>query len=205
MKATSAAEERPYRERLRDDLLGIACRIVAAEGLAALQARRIATEAGCAVGTIYNVFGDLDGLILAANEVTLDLMSVPLTQVFAASEGLPKEQRLLALAEAYLEFARARPLQWRAVFEHRLQLNHELPEAYVEKRARLLSLIEKAIVAEVRDAELRRRAARALFAAVHGIILLAFDNKLQPFNKAETEREIRFIVGAAAAGIGKAA
>ena len=43
-----------------------------------------------------------------------------------------------------------------------------------------------------------------MFAAVHGIVVLAFDNKLQTFSGAETEREIRFIVAATAAGLGNA-
>ncbi len=204
MSQQTAADERPFRERLRSQLVAIACRTVAAEGLGALQARRIATEAGCAVGTIYNVFGDIDGLILAANEVTLDLMGEPLRHALAATEGMPCGKRLLALADAYTEFARSHPLPWRAVFEHRLQPGRELPERYGEKRAKLLSLIEEAIAPEVPDTESRRRAARALFAAVHGIVALAFDNKLQPFDRVETEREIRFIVEAAAAGLVKA-
>ena len=53
---------KPHGE-LRVEALKIAEEIVVGEGLAALTARRVAGETGCSVGTLYNVFGQLDGLI----------------------------------------------------------------------------------------------------------------------------------------------
>ncbi len=49
--------ERTYRERLKANTLLAARKIVTNEGLAALQARRIAQDSGCSVGTIYNLYG----------------------------------------------------------------------------------------------------------------------------------------------------
>ncbi len=51
---------------------------------------------------------------------------------------------------------------------------------------------------------MRTRAARALFASVHGIIALALDNRISTFNAANVESEIRFIVAAAARGLAEA-
>ena len=78
---------RQPKERLRGEILTVAEEIVSQDGLSALQARRVASEAGCSVGSIYNAFGDLDELILAVNEATLDLMSVPLSDTFKATLG----------------------------------------------------------------------------------------------------------------------
>ncbi len=200
---TSQARRHP-KERLREEILAVAEEIVARDGLSALQARRVASEAGCSVGSIYNAFGDLDELVLAVNEATLDLMSAPLSGTFKASLGKGTEEQLIALAFAYRDFALANLPRWRAVFEHRLPPNKDVPDAYANKRAHLLALIEETIETEIGDEAHRGHAARALFAAVHGIILLGFDNKLAPYNAAEIESEIRFIVQAASAGLTRA-
>ena len=47
----------------------------------------------------------------------------------------------------------------------------------------------------------RRQRLQALFSGVHGIVWLALDNKLGALGPAECERQIRFIVGAAARGV----
>ena len=60
----SLAEDR--RARLRESLVDHAQRLLCTEGLGAMQARRVAQLAGCSVGAIYNVFPDLDELILRA-------------------------------------------------------------------------------------------------------------------------------------------
>jgi AcrR family transcriptional regulator len=191
----------PYRARLRLDVLDLAERVVATEGLAGLQARRIASDANCSVGSIYNVFGDLDGLAIAVNERTLARLAGPLEASFEATRGHPTAGRLTDLALAYMRFALDNQLRWRAVFELRLPNGREVPDRYRQSQAQLLSLIERIIAAEIPDAGKRAHAARALFAAVHGIIALALDNKLSPFDAATVEAEIRFIVRAAAAGL----
>ena len=59
------------RQSLRDGLIAAAEQAIAAEGLAGLRARDLARQVGCALGAIYNVFADLDDLIIAANARTL--------------------------------------------------------------------------------------------------------------------------------------
>ena len=81
--------EPKYRDRLREEILQLADRLLATEGLDALQARRIAREADCSVGTIYNIFGDIDGLIVAANSRTLIAMGQSLRQSLDAAGSLP--------------------------------------------------------------------------------------------------------------------
>src|SRR5918911_2138437 len=60
------------RRRLRDTLMAAAEGMIRRQGLSGLRARELAKAAGCAVGAIYNVFPDLDGLVLAVNAGTLD-------------------------------------------------------------------------------------------------------------------------------------
>lgn len=196
--------EAPYRERLRATALEIATRIVEAEGLAALQARRVATDAGCSVGTLYNIFGGMDDLVTAVNRDTLRLLGEALVTNFTATHDRAVEQRLTDLALTYLRFARQHMLRWRAVFEHRRGDGAEPPADYRAEQARLLALIETVVAGEIADTDARRRAGRALFAAIHGIVLLAVDEKLANYDHTQTEGEIRFIVSATANGLARA-
>jgi len=189
------------REALRQVILDRAGAIVADQGLAAVQARRLAGEAQCSVGTLYNVFGDRDGLILAVNRETLTAMGRPLEAARAATGTADLETRLLALALAYMSFALENLKRWLAVFEFRLPENKPLPADYESLRARLLALLEETIGGDVPDPQERSTAARALFGAAHGILHLAVNNRLSDFDAGAVEREIRFIVKAAAAGM----
>ncbi len=206
-KADDAALEKPttdpasFRERLRADILAIALRVIELEGVAALQARRVAVEAECSVGTIYNIYGDLDGLIISANAETLALLGNELKAVYDATLAEPVGPRLTALALAYMEFALNNRLRWRAIFDHRLPAGKSLPEDYQASRSELLVLLSQAIATNDVQRPLAMRAARAMFAAVHGIIALALDNKLSPFDASVVEADIRFIVGAGALGL----
>lgn len=196
--------EPTYRERLRAKALAIAAGIVEKDGLAALQARRVAREADCSVGTLYNVFGDMDGLVLALNQTTVRRLGEVLIRSFETSSSSPVETRLTDLALAYMRFAHESLPLWRAVFEHRLPGGVDIPADYRSDQARLLALIETIVAADITDEPLRRRAARALFAAIHGIVHLALDQKLSDFDPEATEAEIRFIVSAVSNGLARA-
>ncbi len=193
--------ELSYRQKMRATMLGIANRVVAAEGLVALQARRIAQEAGCAVGTIYNVFGGLDDLIIAANGDTLDQLGLALKQADEATTDRSTKSRLLVLALAYLQFAKENSRAWRAIFDHHLAPGAQVPDWYRDRQAALFSILERVLMVSITDHKLRTSAARALFSAVHGIVTLSLDQKLGDFDAAEAERQVRFVIGASADGL----
>ena len=193
--------EPSYRDRLRKEILELACRILADEGLDALQARRIAKEADCSVGTLYNIFGDIDGLIVAANSATLAARERALSAGLETAKGLPVRDRMLALAVAYMRFALETRRPWEAVFKHRRPEGSEVPASYLEDQARLLALIEGVLGDTVPPGERRAKVARALFGAVHGIVALALDNRLGGRLREEIEEQVRFIVDIAARGL----
>ena len=193
--------ENRSRDALRTVILARAGAIVANEGLVAVQARRIAAEGNCSVGTLYNIFGDRDGLILSINRETLTAMGESLEAARAAARTGQLEARLIALALAYTRFALDNLNRWLAVFEFRLPDNTPLPQDYEALRARLLGLLEETIGDDVPQTLERQTAARALFGAAHGILHLAVNNRLSDFDPDAVEREIRFIVKAAAAGM----
>jgi AcrR family transcriptional regulator len=190
-----------YRERLKADTIAIARRILATEGLAALQARRIAKEAGCSVGTIYNLYANLDDLIVVANAGTLEDLGRALAGEVNATVGEPFARRLVSVGLTYLRFAIEQENAWRAIFEHHMPKDETVPEWYRERQGELFAIVERLLASEMRDACERAKTARALFAAVHGIVALALDQKLGTFDREGTEDQIRFVVGAAATAI----
>lgn len=191
-----------YRDGLRTTTRDIAHAILKRDGLTALQARKVAAAANCSVGTLYNVYKNLDDLVIAANAVTLAELGNTLT---AARDGVvstaPLETRLLALADAYLTFAVDNQNGWRAIFEHRMGKNRFAPEWYRAAQGELFAIVETILATTVLDLTERRRAARALFGAVHGIVTLALDEKLGTFDREACAEQVRFIVTTAARGL----
>lgn len=193
-----------FRGQLRETVLGIAQRIVEAEGFEAAQARRIAREAECSVGSLYNVFGDIDGLILALNARTLGLLGEALAAAIAEAGDASLRQRLEALALCYLRFAEANHGRWAAVFRHRRAPGRDMPQSYLEDQAKLLALIEREIAPRLQDKGLCNLAARALFGSIHGIVTLAMDDRMGGTAQNDYAAQIRYIVGIAEKGLSTA-
>ncbi len=161
--------------------LAAAREIAEAEGLRGLTARRIAGRIGYSVGTLYNLFEDLDELIFRLHVTTLD----DLHEACALDRrtGEP-EADLRALGQAYIGFTGEHPRLWDLLFEHRLPEGRPLPDWYLEKVARLLVLVEAAIAplfAPGQEVE-RLHSARVLWSSLHGMCSVASAGKL-----AETE------------------
>ena len=194
------------RQRLRDALISAAERTIETDGIGGLKARALANEVGCAVGAIYNVVTDFDDLIVAVNSRTLAALERELEaseQISDAAERVGALERLVRLGTAYLAFATAHRLRWRALFEHRLPEGKPIPERYIEDQRRLFRYVEEPL-AELRpDLSDERRAlvARSLFSAVHGMVMLGLEEKLQAVPAKYLREQIAFIVSAIGRGM----
>jgi AcrR family transcriptional regulator len=205
--ANSPGATAARREELREALLGAVERIVVADGYQALRARELAHEVGCAVGAIYNVFPDLDALIFAAKGRTLDLLDRALADAVAAVGTATSASReiatrqLLALADAYLRFAIEHAGLWRMLFEHRAAA--AVPAWYLERLAVLFAHLDGPLRAIVPDlgAEQRALLGRALFSAVHGIVALGLEQKIDTDSPDAIARQVATIVRACVAGL----
>lgn len=194
------------RAGLRQALLEAAERTIAAEGLKALKARALAAEANCAIGQIYNVWPDLDSLVIAVNARTLDDLDERVKAASVPAGSSPAGQAravLLAQAEAYLEFARHNGARWRAVFEHRLAGSRALPTWYREQQARLFAHVDRPLRTLLPALPPADRAARgrSIFSAVHGVVWLGLEELLGPQSDDELRRELRSIMGAIIDGL----
>ena len=186
------------REDLRLKIIGLAEVRIAANGLAGLRARDLAHDAGCALGSLYNVFVDLDELILAVNARTLDGIDAVMSE---AARGTAEDQ-LRGLARVYLNFARENPQLWRALFDHRLPESRQMPDWYANKLTQLMALIGKAIhilQPHLGPQEIALRS-RTLFAAVHGVVSISLDNRFIGLAAADLDHELQRFLGLLLAG-----
>lgn len=195
------------RDRLREALVAAAEDTIAKGGLGELRARDLAEKAGCAVGAIYNTVEDLDQLALLVNVRTLAALEHELT---AADTGEGDDAdtvdsaiaQLVQLAHAYLAFATANGPRWRALFDHRMP-GREVPEWYRNEQHRLFRQVEKPLRVLQPDASPKRRAllARSLFSAVHGLVRLGLEEKLQAIPVSALREQITFVITAIGRGM----
>jgi AcrR family transcriptional regulator len=139
---------------------------MAEEGYARFSAREVAKRIGYSVGTIYNLFGSNDALVLAINTQTFELWSAHLRAALAGAG----DDRIGALVTAYFVFAQGNPNLWMAIYDHRLPPSMAMPDEDVGIRAKLTGIVDAEIASEleceVDDAV--TALSRSLIAVVHG-------------------------------------
>ena len=164
-------------EELRELILQVATEIIEHDGLAALSARQIARRIGYSAGTLYNVFSDLDELILTVEQRLLDRLAAHLAHVPQHSDAV---QHLCDLASAYLAFTQEKPRLWNLLFEHHMPSARPVPPEFHARMEALLATVERAVEPLIVPPDTARahRAARVLWASVHGITSLATAEKL---------------------------
>ena len=69
-----SAGRKGFDPQIREHVIKAATRAIEAKGLEGLKARPIAQRAGISVGSIYNLFGDLDELTRIINGRTYDAL-----------------------------------------------------------------------------------------------------------------------------------
>ncbi len=166
-------------EELRELILRATTEIVEQDGLEGLSAREIAKQIGYSPGTLYNAFENLDDILLTIEARLLDRLAERLTSVDGS--GTPQEH-LRRLTEAYFAFTQEHPNLWNLLGEHRLPAGQDLPEWYQAKLESLVAPLEEALAPLINghDSGDHRRAARALWASVHGMTSLSTTTKLSP-------------------------
>jgi AcrR family transcriptional regulator len=166
------------REEIRDMALKAAEQIIVEQGHDRLTARKVASEIGYTVGTLYLVFENLDDLIMHVNARTLDRLYQVMTN--GEIQNLTDKERLIRLGQIYIHFAYDDPHRWALIFEHHLPEDQSTPDWYVEKIMRVFAVVEetlKPLAPHQSESEVSQ-AARALWAGVHGICILGVTQKL---------------------------
>ncbi len=167
--------------------------------MAHLRARELANQAGCSLGAIYNVFADLDELILEVNANTLRAID---REMIGIEDGNPLQQ-LTALANAYLTYADRHRLRWEALFSHRMPAETVVPQWFRDVQNATFSRIEGPLALLRPDLPQAARSllGRSIFAAVHGMVALGLDRRVVPMDLPVLRSQIALVVGAIASGL----
>jgi len=123
-------------------MLETARAIIAAKGLRSLKVRDVAEAADCSIGSVYNEFGDFDGLILTVNRETVQRLSARLAAVPADD---PVRQ-LHGLAETYLAYFTEHANLLRSLYEHRMEEDRPFPEDILLMVMRAFALMHDPLV-----------------------------------------------------------
>jgi AcrR family transcriptional regulator len=168
------------REELRQRLIEIAEARIAEQGLSSIKARDLAKEADCAVGAIYNVFSDLNGLIMAVNGRTFRKLGAYVSDSVAARNHARAQDQLITMSLAYLHFARDNHNLWRALFDLDMSTDMAVPDWYLAELGKLFAQIAAPIGRIFPDwgADRVELMTRTLFSSVHGIVLLGLQKRI---------------------------
>jgi AcrR family transcriptional regulator len=177
------------RNELEELILAEGHRLMAETGYARFSAREVAKRIGYSIGTIYNVFGSLDVLLLAINSRTFTAWAAWLRDKLAVAEEDGDADRIAALVAGYFDFAARNTNLWMAIYDHRPP-DMEMPESYRRQRAGLTGIVEEEI-ARVLPKDRRSEAqalARSLVALVHGHCVFALNGTFALLGETEPEK-----------------
>jgi AcrR family transcriptional regulator len=164
------------REELKELAIQAGLRIIKNEGFSNFSARKVAADIGYTIGTLYHVFGTYDDFILHLNARTLDIWyDVMQEDLRAHKKGDP----IRAMAKSYIRFSREYYNEWIALFEHHMHNGKPVPEWYEPKMIRFFALVEDLLLPMTNNSRKKaHRAARILWAGIHGISILSLSDKL---------------------------
>jgi AcrR family transcriptional regulator len=164
-------------EELSKMILDAAYDILEEEGYTKLSTRKIATKIGYTVGTLYNVFQNLDDIFIHINGRTLDKLIEHLNIAVAKDS---KDNKIKLLAQAYIDFSKENFNIWSTLFEYRFEEGHQIPKWYNEKVNNLYGVVEKSIrplLSPKHQAEVKE-IITVLWSGIHGICILSIKGKL---------------------------
>jgi AcrR family transcriptional regulator len=162
---------------MRKRLLDAAENQIRQQGIAHLRARDVTQEAGCALGSLYNAFDDLDLLVLAVNARTIARLRAALLAAVASQDSALGQ--LEAMALAYVDFAIENPTLWAALFDHVMPAETPVPDWHIEEHAELIGVLipPLAQIYPALDPGALAIRARTVFSAVHGIVKLSLERR----------------------------
>lgn len=166
------------RDEIREMAIAAAAKQVETEGFQSLTARKVASEIGYTVGTLYHVFRNFDDLVIHMNAQTLDEMAA-LIQRETRKKRNP-EVRIRAMAEVYVKYATDHPDRWRLVFEHQAPRGLPTPVLMKERRDVMFAMVADNLreISSARIPQEIDHTATALWGGIHGICILALTGKL---------------------------
>lgn len=183
-KGRAAAARTAARVDLPREMVEVAAKILATEGLAALSVRRVAAEVEASTMVVYTHFHDKDGLVDAAIAEAFSRFAAALASVHEEDPF----QHLRALGHAYRAFALGSPSWYRLLFSRTGELaarpegtaRRELPPAAPRAFDSLTRAIARVLALLDRPARDIEPAAMNVWAITHGLVSLELSGGCPP-------------------------
>jgi AcrR family transcriptional regulator len=191
-------------DHTKDELKGLILKtsidIVKNEGFKKLTARRLAKDIGYTPGTIYNVYESMDGLYFAIKACTLKKL---LEAINITSTKSKITDNMKDMAKSYMNFAHTNRELWLMVFSQSSSHDETTPDYYKELVTEQFAPLEKMLEPLIQNNQSKdkAKAARALWATVHGICLMKETNKLSLLNNSDAFQIIEYMIDKFVAGI----
>ena len=168
-------------------MLGATREIVEKRGLAELSAREIARGIGYSAGTIYNVFENLDDLLLT---IQIELLDDAVLRLQSVTNNGDARHYVDQLSAAYIDFALENRRVWNLLFQHHLPSDTAVPAPFHDNINRMIEIVTIALAPLMAGAkpEAIDRTARVMWAGVHGISAIAVTDKA-PTMTSQTAQE----------------
>jgi len=171
-------------QQLSDLTIAAVISFMAQHPINQLSLRGLAKIVGYSPGTLLNLFGSYNKLLLQVSGFTLGQIQQQLAAEVSSSDTnnchVNPADSIVAIANSYLKFAQQAPYQWQQVFEHRLDSGEEMPLIHQQQITELFQLIEPLLaqLAPQANANTVLIASRTLWASVHGICMMSIEDKL---------------------------
>jgi AcrR family transcriptional regulator len=182
----------PVQKTSQDAILKVASELADAEGLRGVGVRAIAARLGVSPGTLYNVIGDIDDIILRVNEETLVRLRGAMQAAIVA--GRDAMTNAYAVAEAYVDFVHTNPKRWSMLFEYSLASDQELPGWYRETLDQTVATVDQLLQPMIPARKERQRAVAVLWAALEGVASLTASGKLSIVDDDDPHELVRLLV-----------
>jgi AcrR family transcriptional regulator len=163
---------------LRRALIDAALSLVADGSVADLSLREVARRAGVTYAAPYHHFADKSALLAAVACQGFEQLVVELERAAARRTTLDSE--LLAMAEAYVAFAMTHPSHYRVMFLPDVKQSPDADELHAVADRSFDMLQQRVARARADESERAQQVlATTVWAALHGLSLLAIDGILQ--------------------------
>lgn len=200
-------------ELVREKLVASALDLMAKGGLEAVKARTLAREVGVSVGTVYNFFGNVDGVLEHACGRLFDRLNERGRAKLSEFDGRLAERQaadpadreakahlrqvLLSLSALYVDFVTENEKSWAALLAfNRMRPVGDAAGWYLAKQAELIGILSDVLKSApgMENAEHRLTTAWALWSAVHGIVSLSYVGQVRPETRVRTHAQIEALV-----------
>lgn len=185
---------------LRQLILTTAKNIIEEKGLPGLSAREIAGRIGYSPGTLYNVFRNLDDVLLT---LQVELLDDIYTMLAAVPKSGSPERQLNQLSEAYVDFAVRNRHMWNTLFSHKISPHTNVPHDMHSRLNEIVKLIREVVAPVMPGASTSEidDMVRAAWSGVHGITAIAVTEKAPFITPANAVRYTQLLTDTFCSGL----